>query len=51
MDYTETPHAEDFACELDALIEEYTEFGLSKKAMIYILKDMIEELELDEEVE
>jgi hypothetical protein len=51
MVFNETLHAEDFAGELDALIEEYTEFGLSKKAMIYILKDMIEVLELDEEVE
>jgi hypothetical protein len=42
---------ESFANELAALVEDYTEFGLSTKTMIDILKDMVEELELDAEVE
>jgi hypothetical protein len=46
-----TSNAESFTNELAALIEDYIEFGLSTKTMIDILKDMVEELELDEEVE
>lgn len=30
MEYTETPHAEDFEMELSALINEYLKRGLSK---------------------
>lgn len=44
-------NAESFANELAALVEDYTEFGLPSKEMIDILKDMIEELLADEEVE
>ena len=46
-----TSNAESFTNELAVLIEDYIEFGLSTKTMIDILKDMVEELELDEEVE
>ena len=46
-----TSNAESFTNELAALIEDYIEFGLPTKEMIDILKDMVEELELDEEVE
>jgi DNA-binding transcriptional regulator YhcF (GntR family) len=42
---------ESFANELAALVEDYIEFGLPSKEMIDILKDMIEELLADEEVE
>jgi DNA-binding transcriptional regulator YhcF (GntR family) len=42
---------ESFANELAALVEDYTEFGLSTKAIIDILKDMVEELLADAEVE
>jgi hypothetical protein len=46
-----TSNAESFTNELAALIEDYIEFGLSTKTMIDILKDMVEELLADEEVE
>jgi len=46
-----TSNAESFTNELAALIEDYIEFGLSTKEMIDILKDMVEELLADEEVE
>ena len=46
-----TSNDESFANELAALIEDYIEFGLPSKDMIDILKDMVEELLADEEVE
>jgi DNA-binding transcriptional regulator YhcF (GntR family) len=49
MDYTETPHAEDFAMEIGEFIEEYYRRGLSIENMMKILEDTFEEYKTDEE--
>jgi hypothetical protein len=33
MDFTETPHAEDFLMELDALVQEYVNRGIKPKTV------------------
>ena len=43
MDYTETPHAEDFAMELSELIGDYYRHGLSIANIKTIFNDCIEE--------
>ena len=43
MDYTETPHAEDFAMELSELIADYYRCGLSITNIKTIFNDCIEE--------
>ena len=43
MDYTETPHAEDFAMELSELIGDYYRRGLSIENVKTVFNDCIEE--------
>lgn len=43
MDFTETPHAEDFAMELSELLGDYYRRGLSVKNMKWIFDMCIEE--------
>ena len=45
MDIFETPYAEDFAMELDELIEEYMSRGLSLEACKIIIKWNLEEID------
>ena len=49
MDFTETPHAEDFAMELGELIEAYRERGLDAGWMHDILLSTVEDLEEEED--
>ena len=49
MDFTETPHAEDFAMELGELIEAYRERGLDAGWMHDILLSTAEDLEEEDD--
>lgn len=44
MDYTETPHAEDFAQELAELVAQYIDRGLPREMAIKILGWEIDDL-------
>lgn len=48
-DFTETPHAEDFAYELGELIDEYVGRGLSEEWIARIMQGTVEDIvdELD----
>ena len=48
MDFTEIPHAEDFAFELGELITEYKSRGLDEKIISRILESELDELVFDE---
>lgn len=50
MDYTETPHAEDFSFEIDELIDEYYRRGLSLENMMKIINDVFELYNIDDEL-
>ena len=49
MDYTKTPHAEDFAFEAGELIDEYYRRGLRLEHMMKIIEDTFEEYKVDDE--
>lgn len=49
MDYTETPHAEDFSMEMSEFIEEYYRRGLSIENMMKIVEDIFEEYKIEDE--
>lgn len=51
MDFTETPHAEDFAMETGEIIEEYYRRGLSIENMTSILEDILEDYKIEIEDE
>jgi hypothetical protein len=38
MDFTETPHAEDFLIELDALVQEYVNRGIKPKTVKWVFE-------------
>jgi len=38
MDFTETPHAEDFLIELDALVQEYINRGIKPKTVKWVFE-------------
>jgi hypothetical protein len=44
MDFTETPHAEDFELEVNQLIQKYVNLGLDRGAVEEILYEAVENM-------
>ena len=44
MDFTETPHAEDFIYDLGLLLQEYINLGVKRKTIEQVFKMYLEDL-------